>query len=106
MNMAERKARVSEFNGLMEKAIVKYQDVLGPQECVVHGDDVTECDEDCQINPISAIIRTWVLVQGWEISEGEDAGFGVPDYFVPEGSMSWESIGILTHALDDIRGVA
>lgn len=108
MDMDARKKRVKEYNDIMEKLIVKYQNVLGPQECVVHGDDVNDCDEHCDIRPVGSLMRTWILVTGWEITDDErdDVGFSLPDYFTPEGSMSWEQIGLLTHALDDIRGVA
>jgi hypothetical protein len=109
MTLSERKARVKEFNDLMEKMVSRYTDVLGPQRCTIHGDepDIDECDDECTHTPFEAIPRTWALVTGWEITEeGDQQGFGMPDYFMPEGSMSWEIIGLLTHALDDIRGIA
>jgi hypothetical protein len=109
MDNAKRKARVSELCALIEKVISQYADVLGPQSCIVHGEDMDpdECDDDCTFGVLDAMNRTWVLCTAWEITEeGEAHGSGMPDYLTPEGSMSWESIGLLTHVLDDIRGVA
>lgn len=106
MDNATRVQRVKEFNDIMERALVKYQDVIGPQVCEEHGYQVEDCDDDvCNWEPTGALLRTWCLTFGWELAEGPGTGSGMPDYFMPEGAMSWETVGLLQHVLDDIRGI-
>lgn len=101
MDLDTRKKRTKEFHDVMEKAMARYNDVLMPARCTVHGDDCDPTEFDgCQYEPINGMLRTWALVFGVEELEpvGDIQGVNSVDTFTPEGSMSWEVVGLLAIA--------